>query len=95
MTVEERAAEIERLMHAKGEQLLAEGFRTFGDVHQRLEELMGRPVWTHEMARPEQLAVELRTGERPSMEQIIDKVRQVNPDVEVIVVVADSAEGGK
>lgn len=34
-------------------------------IHQRIEALVGRPVWTHEMARAEHLAEEARTWQHP------------------------------
>jgi len=40
----------------------------FNLVHQRIEKLMGRPVWTHEMACPESLYAELRLGEESNDE---------------------------
>ena len=43
-------------------------------IHKRIEELMGRPVWTHEIAYPESLYAELCSGGQPSMEEIIGKL---------------------
>jgi len=38
--------------------------KSFGEVHKRIEEIMGRPVWTHEIAFPEHLYTELRVNTR-------------------------------
>jgi len=38
--------------------------KPFGDVIRRVQEIMGRPVWTHEMAFPEHLYEELRSGNK-------------------------------
>ena len=46
----------------------------FDLVHQRLEELMGRPVWTHEIADPGSLYRELENGERATFADVIDKI---------------------
>ena len=75
----ERADEIERLM---GAPLSVE----FPVMHDRLERLVGRPVWTHEMAYPEYLVHEVRTGIRPSVEGIIAKLP---PDKPVIAVTGE------
>lgn len=34
-------------------------------IHERIEALVGRPVWTHEMVRAERLAEEARTWKHP------------------------------
>ena len=92
MDAEARACEIERLMEMTGEQLNAEGLFTFSDLHKRLEELMQRPVWTHELARPQWLADEIRSGKQANMDEIIGKVQQINPNCETIVLVASAPE---
>jgi len=48
----------------------------FGDFHKALEEALGRPVWTHELALNfDGIAMEL-LGEKdsPTMEEIIDLI---------------------
>ncbi len=54
-------------------------------MHERLERLVGRPVYTHEMAYPEYLVHEVKTGNRPSVEGIIAKL----PDDKPVIVVED------
>lgn len=49
----------------------------FGDLHQRIEELVGRPVFTHEMAGDvavDRLIEEARTRQRPSFSEILDRI---------------------
>lgn len=55
----------------------------FDKLHKRIEELVGRPVWTHELARPELLDHEIATGEQPGMEGVLAKLPA---DKSVIVV---------
>ena len=55
-------------------------------IHERIEQLVGRPVWTHEFALPESLYAELETGDVPDMELIIGKIHQIKPDMPVIVI---------
>jgi hypothetical protein len=45
-------------------------------VHQRIEELVGRPVWTHEMGTSgiPYLEHEILTGAHPSMEGVLAKL---------------------
>lgn len=38
---------------------------SFGVVHEKTEALVGRPVWTHEFARPDGLYREARSQEHP------------------------------
>lgn len=71
-----RADEIERLM----DEVLTVKFEV---LHERMERLVGRPVWTHEFAHPEYLVHEVRTGTQPSMEGIIAKLPADKPVVMV------------
>lgn len=81
------------------EQRLSE-FRSWGPileidwpkVHQRIEELVGRPVWTHEMGtdRLPYLEHEIITGEHPTMDGVLAKLPADKP---VIVVRTESADG--
>lgn len=57
MTPEERAAEVQDFVDKK---LLTVPFEKF---HERMEEVVGRPVFTHEFARPENLIAEIRGAE--------------------------------
>jgi hypothetical protein len=55
----------------------------FGKFHQRMEELVGRPVWTHEFARLELLRHEILSGAHPTLEGVLAKLP---PEKPVIVV---------
>lgn len=80
MTAEERAAALENI-----NPILT---IPFGDLHQRIEELTGRDVWTHELGTGglERLAAEVRSGRAASMSDVLDKLPS---DKQVIVVTTD------
>lgn len=74
MTGEDRRAEMLRM-----------GIMTmpFDKIHQRIEELVGRPVWTHEMGLNwAGLVEEAASRKAPTMQEIIDLV----PPEKLIVV---------
>lgn len=49
----------------------------FSQFHKSTEKVLGRPVWTHEFAHPENLIKEfLGIIKKPSMEEIIDLLPQ-------------------
>ena len=54
----------------------------FGDFHEGVEKLLGRPVWSHEFAKPELLRAELR-GVRavPTMDEMLAMI----PEEKLIV----------
>lgn len=54
---------------------------TFDGMHKRVEELMERPVWTHEIAYPEYLYHEILTGQRPTFEGVLAKLPHDKPVV--------------
>lgn len=61
----------------------------FSLLHGRLEALLGRGIFTHEFAQWDRLRIELRSGERPTMQQVIDKATETNPDCKVITIEVD------
>lgn len=61
----------------------------FGKLHQRIEELVGRPVWTHELAHPEQLVVEITSGRVATFSDVVGKIPEGKP---IIAIVVDQAE---
>ena len=75
MTIEEKTHELDLLSG-----VLEVPFQL---AHERIEEIMGRPVWTHELANFNQLKHELLTGHKASMEDILDKF----PSVANVIVV--------
>lgn len=60
----------------------------FDKFHERMQELVGRPVWTHEFARPEYLRNEILTGTHPTMDGVLAKLPADKP---VIVVEVEDA----
>lgn len=73
----ERATELHDL-------LTGPDYAGFDVICQRVDKLVGRSVFTHELAHPEYLEHEIRTGTRPSLGGIIAKFP---PDMPVTVVV--------
>lgn len=56
----------------------------FDDLHQRIQELVGRPVWTHEFAGQaavDMLIEEARTRTHPTMAEILDKFPRGTPTI--------------
>jgi hypothetical protein len=51
----------------------------FADLHQWIEELAGRPVWTHELGTGgfARLAAEVRSGQPATLEDVIEHVHTV------------------
>lgn len=47
-------------------------FGPFSDIHELAEEVMGRPIWTHEFAS-EEMFKQLREKLRPRIEEIVYK----------------------
>lgn len=54
-----------------------------GDLHQRIDELVGRGTWTHELADPDRLREEARTRQHPTPQAIFD---QIPPEKRIFVV---------
>lgn len=61
----------------------------FDKFQQRMQELVGRPVWTHEFAHLEYLRHEIVSGVHPTMEGVLAKL---DPDMPVVhVEIPDAA----
>lgn len=43
----------------------------FDRLHQRIEALVGRPVWTHEFADPDRLVAEIHSGKPATLTEIM------------------------
>ena len=61
---EERLTELKRLFTTPEDKLRPKEFKTFNDLHKRIDELVGRPTMTHEFAFPELLYEEISLGKR-------------------------------
>lgn len=85
MTLDERADEIQHWIDVR---VLTVDFSTF---HKRHEELVGRPVWTHEFATPENLVREARSGEHPAdlEAHVIGSLDQLAGNKPVLIVKPD------
>lgn len=76
MTGEERAKEMELLFGALE--------MPFPMVHERIEELVGRPVFTHEIGlNSDGLIQEARNRQHPSLKEVVDLIP---PEKRIIVV---------
>ena len=80
MTVEQRVAELND-WYDKAILTIS-----MGDLQQRIEALVGRPVWTHELVNREAFVREMRSGQAASFEDVLDKIPS---DKRVVVVVED------
>lgn len=83
MTREERLAEFDQL-----EGPLEIPWPKF---HQRMEELLARPVWTHEFANFARLREELANGQMASVGEVIDELVRLADGKPVIIVGGDPA----
>lgn len=85
MSGDDRAEEVRAL-------LLEPNAYRVGDIHQRIEQLVGRPVWTHEFVTDTRLIEEAR-GALPHPEDlrahVLESIQAVAGDKPVIVVEAD------
>lgn len=73
MSLEERIEELKQIAVVPFEIPLSK-------VHQRLEELMQRPVWVHELGDPNALCMELTTGKRTGMAALVEKIRELQDE---------------
>lgn len=87
MTGDERAAEVERW-------LCGPLMTAFDLVHERIEAVVGRPVWTHEMAAAERLVEEARSQQHPvDLEaHVIGSLDQMAGNKPVIIARIDGQE---
>jgi hypothetical protein len=53
----------------------------FDMLQQRMQELVGRPIWTHEFASPDFLRKEIETGELANFGDVLDKLPKNKPVV--------------
>lgn len=88
MTPDQRADEVRDLLQE------ISAYR-IEDIQKRIDELVGRPVWTHELSTPlvPGLIEEARTGRHPENlnQHAIDSLRSIMGDKPIIVV--DPGEG--
>lgn len=80
MTVDERVAELNDWYDKKILTI------PMGDLSKRIDALVGRGVWTHELVNREALVREIRSGQEPSFDEVIDKLP---PGKQIIVVTPD------
>ena len=76
MTAEERAVALEEMIEKCIVTIPP------GQIHQRIEELVGRPVHTHELAgkeRAEMLVTEIRSGAEARLDDVLEKLPEDKP----------------
>ena len=64
LSLEERVKELERLLTTPEDQLRPSEFKTFQELWERVDELVGRPILSHEFAFPELLYEEILSGKK-------------------------------
>jgi hypothetical protein len=60
----------------------------FADIHERINELVGRPVWTHEIPGLDQLVAEILSQEEATLTDVLGKFSPGKP-----IVVVDMSDG--
>jgi hypothetical protein len=55
----------------------------FARFHERMQELVGRPIFTHEFAQPDLLRVEILTGNAPGLDGVLAKLPADKPVIPV------------
>lgn len=88
IAIEECPECLEEYLHRKDVKLMAIDERVkefqswkkceiyFDKIHKRLEELVGRPIWTHEFGRWDEIIEEIKSGKHPTLEEILDFERK-------------------
>lgn len=84
MNKAERIAELKRILTTPADQL---EFKTFDEIHKRIEEIMERPVWTHEMAFLDMLIEEIELDRKG--ETFLRSLREIAKTKPVIGIVLD------
>lgn len=85
MTSQERADELEKWF----DNILT---IDFSKLHKRIEELVGRPVWTHEMGDPHVLVREVLLGEQVALSDVVKKATDILGPENIIVVTREEPD---
>lgn len=97
-TKEERLRQFDELVYSGSHGVKGVGWPTktwgmitsFSKIHELFEEIMHRPVWTHEMAYPQLLREELEYNMEPL--NPIDSLRRISPHAKIIGTVVPDKE---
>ena len=94
MTKEERVTELTRLFTTREDQLRPKEFKTFNDLWERINELVGRSTMTHELAFPELLYEEVLSGNKgnPLGESLVRAIK-LTKSKKGIIVTPEEVEG--
>ena len=60
-----------------------------GNLLERVEKLMGRPVWDLELAHPEDLIHELETNQKINFDRVLDKIKDFAPNATMIPLIVE------
>ncbi|TET25239.1 MAG: hypothetical protein E3J76_01585 [Candidatus Aminicenantes bacterium] len=91
---EDRLRELKRLFTTPENKLRPAEFKTFSDLHKRIEELVGRPVFTHEIAFPDLLYEEIKSGKlgNPLRESLV-RATKLTKDKKAFIITPSVVEG--
>lgn len=94
MNREARIKELKRLFTTPENQLRPKEFKTFSDLHKRIDELVGRPTMTHEFAFPELLYKEIESG-KPSnpLGEALIRATKLTKEKKAFIVAPSGVEG--
>lgn len=86
MSKEERVKELKRLFTTPENQLRPSEFKTWYDLHKRIDELVGRPTFTHEFAFPDLLYEEILSGNKgnPFGESLIKATKLTKDNLDIL-----------
>lgn len=94
MNREERLRELNRLFTTPEDQLTPREFKDFNELWKRIDKLVGRPTMTHELAFPELLYEEIRSGKKgnPFGEALV-RATKLTKEKKAIIIAPSEVEG--
>lgn len=94
MDREARIKELKRLFTTPENQLRPNEFKTFNDLHKRIDALVGRPTMTHEFAFPELLYKEIKSGKHGNpLGESLEKAAKLTKSKKALIVTQNKEEG--
>lgn len=94
MNKTERLKELKRLFTTPEDQLRPKEFKTFTELHKRIDELVGRPTMTHELAFPELLYKEIESGQRENpLGETLVKATKLTKSKKAFIITPSKVEG--
>lgn len=94
MNREARIEELRRLFTTPEDKLRPKEFKTFDDLHERIDELVGRSTMTHELAFPELLYQEIKSGKRGNpFGEALTRATKLTKKKKAIIIAPSEEEG--